>query len=178
MANRSKKVVLSARIEPYLKAALEMLAAAKNQKIVKLLETFLEVGLEATQVTSPFHQGDGTKISYLSLFSAIWSEDEVLFKVRAGVLGPEYAGEVIWRQAMVATNTYFQGDLDLYGDLNGLDGKAGYSAEVCWQYDINIDLIREEWPLIEEYVSFVENNKPFAPSYEDYKRMREQSGAK
>ena len=176
MANRSKKVVLSARIDPYLKAALEMFAASQNKKIVKLLENFLENGLDAMDVDSPFlTQGNGnSKISFMSLFTAIWSEDEVLFKVRAGVLGPTYAGETMWRQAMVATD--FKGETDLYGDLNGYAGKFGYSLP--WKHSLNLELIREEWPLIEGYVAFVENNKPFEPSYDDYKKMRAKSDAK
>ncbi|MGV8887714.1 MAG: hypothetical protein ACOH2P_06590 [Pseudomonas sp.] len=179
MANRSKKVVLSARVDPYLKAGLELLAASQNQKIVKLLETFLQNGLEDASVNSPFHAhaDKREKISFMNLFKAIWTEDEVLFKVRAGALGPEYAGETTWREACVATGCdHFKGDVDLYGNLNGYEGKFAYS--VPWSYELNIELIREEWPLIEGYVSFVENNKPFEPSYDDYKRMREQSDAK
>lgn len=179
MANRSKKVVLSARIDPYLKAALEMFAASQNQKIVKLLETFLENGLDASEVDNPFpgSKNGGEKISFMSLFTAIWSDDEVLFKVRAGVLGPAYAGETTWREAMVVTGgDYFKGETDLYGDLNGQAEEFGYSPP--WKYSLNLDLIREEWPMVEGYVAFIENNKPFSPSYDDYKRMRVDSDAK
>ena len=179
MANRSKKAVLSARIDPYLKAGLEMLAASKDQKIVKLLEAFIQNGLERAIVVSPFHTPDYTpqKISFMDLLKAIWTEDEVLFKIRAGALGPEFAGETTWREARVATRCdYFKGDVDLYGNLNGYEGKSAYS--VPEHYSLNLDLIREEWPLIEGYVSFVQNNKPFEPSYDDYKRMRVDSDAR
>lgn len=179
MANRSKKVVLSARIDPYLKAALEMFSASQNQKIVKLLETFLHNGLDDMSVVSPFHsQANGVReISFMNLFTAIWSEDEVLFKVRAGGLGPTYAGETTWREAMVATGCdYFKGQTDLYADLNGYAIKNGYAPPS--RYFVNLDLIRAEWPLIEGYVAFVENNKPFEPSYDDYKKMKAESEAK
>ncbi|CAI8856464.1 Phage protein [Pseudomonas jessenii] len=181
MANRSKKVVLSARIDPYLKAALELLAASRSEKIVKLLESFIENGLYDIEVTAPVvlnraNQGH-EKVSFMNLFTAIWSEDEVLYKVRAGVLGPQYAGETIWRQALVASvEDCFKGADDLYGDLNGLTKKLGFSISGC--YKLNMDLIREEWPIIESYVAFVENNKPFEPSYTDYKKMLANSKAK
>lgn len=181
MANRSKKVVLSARIAPYLKAALEMFAASQNEKIVKLMETFLESGLDEVNVVSPFHSDvkGGTKISFMTLFTAIWSEDEVVFKIRAGLLGPDYAGETMWRQAMVASGCErFKGVTDLYEDLNGWASRKGSGWVAPRPHFLNLEVIREEWPLIEDYVAFVENNKPFEPSYEDYKRMREESDAK
>lgn len=179
MANRSKKVVLSARIAPYLKAGLELYASAEKVKIVKLLEEILEAALEDANVQSPFHdsRGERVEISYINLLTAIWTEDEVLFKLRAGVLGPRYAGETTWREAMVATGCdYFKGDVDLYGDLNGYEEKFGY--DVPWSYQLNLELVREEWHLIQDYVAFVENNKPFEPSYDDYKSMRAKSEAK
>ena len=179
MANRSKKVVLSARIAPYLKAGLELYASAEKVKIVKLLEEILEAALEDANVQSPFHdsRGERVEISIYNLLTAIWTEDEVLFKLRAGVLGPNYAGETTWREAMVATGCdYFKGDVDLYGDLNGYEEKFGY--DVPWSYQLNLELVREEWHLIQDYVAFGENNKPFEPSYDDYKSMRAKSEAK
>ncbi|OFJ43301.1 hypothetical protein BJN42_21795 [Pseudomonas koreensis] len=179
MANRSNKVVLSARVDPYLKAALELLAASQKEKIVKLLETFLENGMHDFYVVNPFlpKGGEAEKTSFMNVFTAIWSDDEVVYKLRAGVLGPQYAGETAWRQAMVVTGDhYFKGADDLYGDLNGLSEKWGYKAE--YNYFLDLEKVRSEWPLIEGYVSFIENNKPFEPSYEDYKRMHQQSKAK
>ncbi|ROL66735.1 hypothetical protein BLX41_23065 [Pseudomonas protegens] len=178
MANRSKKVVLSARVDPYLKAALELLAASRKEKIVKVLETFIENGLQDLSVINPFlHEKPRTKISFMNVFVAIWTEDEVLYKVRAGALGPDYAGETLWRQAMVVVgHDYFKGDHDLYGGMNGLTEKWGYKAD--YNYSLNLELVRSEWSTIEDYVAFIENNKPFEPSYEDYKKMRDQSRAK
>jgi hypothetical protein len=77
---------------------------------------------------------------------------------------------------VVTGDHYFKGADDLYGDLNGLSEKWGYKAE--YNYFLDLEKVRSEWPLIEGYVSFIENNKPFEPSYEDYKRMHQQSKAK
>ena len=186
MANRSKKVVLSARVDPYLKAALELAAVSRKEKIVKLLETFVESGLYDLDITKPFllqvdkkgkSEKLGDKISFMSLFTAIWTDDVILYKIRAGVLGPEFAGETVWQQAMVATGDhYFRGEDDLYGDMNGFSQKSGYSVVV--KYGLNLELIRKEWPIIESYVSFIESNKPFDPGYDEYKSMLEKSLAK
>ena len=54
MANRSKKAVLSARVDPYLKAALELLAVSRNEKIVKILESCLENGMNDRIIANPF----------------------------------------------------------------------------------------------------------------------------
>ena len=50
MANRSKKVVLSARIEPRLKAALDIAAMKLEDKVVKVLEDFVADGLKRITV--------------------------------------------------------------------------------------------------------------------------------
>ncbi|MDD2110645.1 hypothetical protein NP554_02360 [Pseudomonas asiatica] len=177
MANRSKKVVLSARIDGYLKAGLEMYAASREQKIVKVLETFLETGLDESYVDSPFHDSKRTlqRITYLDMLKAVWSEDEILFKVRAGALGRDYAGETAYRQAMTAI-ACFPGEVDLYGDLNGYIKQYGYeSPRECL---IDLERVRADWHLIEDYVAFLENNKPFEPTFGDYLAMREKSESK
>lgn len=175
MANRSKKVVLSARVDPYLKAAMELLAASQKEKIVKLLETFIENGLNDWYVKNPFK--DGEKTPFLNVFTAIWTEDEVVYKLRAAVAGSNFAGETLWRQGLVVLgDSYFKGTEPLYGDLNGLGEKWAYKPDR--EYLLNLQLIREEWQLIEDYVTFLENNKPFEPNYADYKKMRKDSSVK
>lgn len=172
MANRSKKVVLSARVDPYLKAALELMAASQKEKIVKLLETFIENGMNDWYIANPFK--DGEKAPFLNVFTAIWTEDEVVYKLRAAVAGAQFAGETLWRQGLVVlSDDYFKGTEPLYGDLNGLEEKWKYKPDR--EYRLNFDLIRQEWPLIEEYVTFLENNKPFEPAFADYKKMRRDS---
>lgn len=179
MANRSKKVVISARIDPYLKAAIDTAAAAQNEKIVIVLESLIVDGLNEFFVPNPFRGGDGGEgghANFMCVFEAIWSEDEVLFKLRAGAVGAEFAGDTAWRQArVVLASDYFKGDYDLFGDLNGLTPKDGSVIET---YLIDFELVKNEWPLIEGYVAFLENNKALAPSYDDYKKMIVPPGAK
>ncbi|WP_044267619.1 hypothetical protein [Pseudomonas fluorescens] len=176
MANRSKKVVLSARVDPYLKASLELAAAAKNQKIVKMLETILESGLDDLMIDSPF-EGESERISFMLAFTAIWSESEPLYKLRAGTLGPKFAGEhLAFTAIIVHASNYFDGDFDLFGDLNGRVGNAGLKPR--HKYMINLELLEKEWPTVERYQDFLMTNKPFEPSYEDFKRMLKASEAK
>lgn len=175
MKNRSKKVVLSARVEPYLKAALDLYAVSKNEKIVKVLELFIESKLEDINIRNPLRgvKGAREKISFMTMFTAIWSEDEVVYRLRAGLLGPEMAGERDWRIALMATSGLFDGDYELYGDLNGLGERL--KLEPRERPSINLELVKREWDLICGYVDFLENNKPFSPTYQDYKRMHESS---
>lgn len=179
MANRSKKVVLSARVDPYLKAALELAASSRNEKIVKILEACVENGLNDRTVKNPFkpRSKDQETISFMIAFTAIWSENETLYKLRAGALGPDFAGEELGMIAMLITgDKYFDGECDVFGDLNGSIEKYGFQPKR--RPLVNIELVEQEWPIVEEYVRFLASNKPLEPSYEDYKKMREQSKTK
>ncbi|MGW8462465.1 hypothetical protein [Pseudomonas sp. CLCA07] len=176
MANRSKKVVLSARVDPYLKASLELAAAAKNQKIVKMLESILESGLDDLIIDNPF-ESETPKISFLFAFTAIWSESEALYKLRAGTLGPKFAGDdLAFAAFIIHSSNHFKGDFDLFGDLNGRINNA--NIKLSHKYMINLELLEAEWATVERYISFLAMNKPFEPSYEDFKRMLEASEAK
>jgi hypothetical protein len=178
MANRSKKVVLSARVDPYLKAALELLAASRNEKIVKILESCLENGMNDRTITNPFKAPQKLeKISFMVAFTAIWSENETLYKLRAGTLGPDFAGEELSTVAMfINDDKYFDGEFDVFGDLNGSTDKFGFKPRM--QPRVDLALVEKEWPIVEEYVRFLANNKPLQPGYSDYKSMRAQSLAK
>lgn len=173
MANRSKKVVLSVRVDPYLKAALELLALSKNEKIVKILENCLENGLNDREIRNPFKSRDKhqDKVSFMIAFTAIWSENEILYKMRAGTLGPDFAGEELsFISMLVRGDGYFSGDYDLFGDLNGSTETFGFTPQT--RPKVNLELIEHEWPILEEYSRFLANNKPFQPSFEEYKKMR------
>ncbi|WP_433769360.1 hypothetical protein [Pseudomonas putida] len=177
MANRSKKVVLSVRVDPYLKAALELSAVSKNEKIVKVLETCLESGLNDREIPNPFKPRDANqeRISFMIAFTAIWTESEALYKLRAGALGPGFAGEELATAAMlVLGDNYFRGDTDLFGDLNGAAKTFGFTPKT--RPMVNLLRVEEEWSVVEEYVRFLANNKPLAPDYKDYKRMRTNAG--
>jgi hypothetical protein len=173
MANRSKKVVLSVRVDPYLKAALELFAASENDKIVKVLELCLENGLTDRDIRNPFKPRDKAqeKISFMIAFTAIWSDNEVLYKMRAGTLGPDFAGEELSFISMIVLgHSYFDGDYDLFGDLNGSAETYGFKPKT--RPMVNLELLEKEWPILEEYCRFLANNKPFQPGFEDYKKMR------
>ncbi|WP_281211903.1 hypothetical protein [Pseudomonas fulva] len=178
MANRSKKVVLSARIDPYLKAGMELAATAKNEKIVKMMEEFIETGLAVMTVDNPFLAiGSRTeKTSFMLIFKCIWSEDEAVYKMRAGGLGPAFAGEYLFAlHQIVFSEEYFRGEDDLYGDLNGFKEKLKLTPP---KRPVNLKRIRDEWSTINDYCEFLSNNKPFFIQYLDYKRMAEESKAK
>ena len=84
MANRSKKVVISARITPYLKAAIDMAAAAQNEKIVTMMEALLEQGLNDDTMASLRKMINPNVLAMLQLTggSPIWIPDESITAIR------------------------------------------------------------------------------------------------
>lgn len=111
----------------------------------------------------------------MTAFTAIWSDNEILYKLRAGSLGPDFAGDELAIIAMfVNGRKYFDGDFDVFGDLNGAVETLGFKPRM--RPMVNLPLVEEEWHIVEEYVKFLANNKPFEPDYEDYKRMRSKAG--
>ncbi|WP_312974600.1 hypothetical protein [Stutzerimonas nitrititolerans] len=177
MANRSKKVVLSARVDPYLKAGIDLLAAAQRVKMVALMERFLEFGLEESQVENPFASKKNTpKISFLLVLQAIWTDDEVLFQLRAGALGAKISGDDIFDASFVVLSLevdYFAGEDDIFGDLNGLTSRMGLAPVV--PFKVNLPLVKEEWDSILAYVQFLKQNKPFQPTFDEYKTIMAKS---
>ncbi|MCE0943042.1 MULTISPECIES: hypothetical protein [Pseudomonas] len=168
MANRSKKVVLSARVEPYLKVGIELAAVARNEKIVKLLENFIEVGLNDLQIDDPFIVTKTEKTSFMAVLKCIWTDDEILFKLRAGGLGVDFAGEELcFIYNNVLSEKYFHGDYSLYGDLNGLAKRFNWHPPAIQKVDLQ--KIKDEWLLINAYCQFLITNRPFYLDYEEYK---------
>jgi hypothetical protein len=181
MANRSKKVVLSARVDPYLKAALEMAASSRNEKIVKLLEAFVGDGLEGITIDRPsFFKTPGIagkKINLMMLFKSIWTDDEVLFRLRQGILSPALAGEEAHLEAWVVyQQEEFKGDDDVFGNLNGMTER--YEFSVAETVTVNLNAVKDQWPLIQQYVRFLLNNKPFEPTYAEFKQMANKAESK
>lgn len=176
MANRSKKAVISARIDPFLKAGLELAATTQNEKIVALLECGIQGVLSTTLVDDPFGETADAKTSFLQLMKNIWSEDEVIYKLRVGSLGYKYADmETVDVATLVANNIYFMGDFNLFGDLTVGRKKIGYFPAEIW---LDLDLIRDEWDLISGYVKFIERNKGLDVDYNGFKSMIKNSGSK
>lgn len=174
MANRSKKVVISARIEPRLKAALDIAASKLDEKIVTVLETFVEEGLSGIFVEkNPFCGGllpESSQINFMEVFDAVWDDDEVLFKLRAGTIGAAFCGERLSRQAQVVIGSdYFKGEYDLFGDLNGYTEIWG--GEIEKQF-VNLELVKREWAYIDEFVTFVDMNGLTELSYDFFKVMK------
>lgn len=176
MANRSKKAVISARIDPFLKAGLELAATTQNEKIVALLECGIQGVLSTTLVDDPFGETADAKTSFLQLMKNIWSEDEIVYKLRVGCLGFKYADmEVVDMATLVANSSYFMGDFNLFGDLNLSRKKISYfPSEIL----LDLDLVREEWDLISGYIKFIERNKGLDVDYDGFKSMIKNSGSK
>ncbi|HCT7937619.1 TPA: hypothetical protein OT881_005845 [Pseudomonas aeruginosa] len=165
MANRSKKVVLSARIDPYLKAGIELAASSSREKIVAFLEYCIRNGMSSIAVNNPFVEAD-VKVPFEMFFSSVWSDDEVLYKLRVGCLGPEYADRTLVEVGLiVVAEKHFAGDYDLYGDLNGNAAKLGYKAK---RIMIDLEKVRMEWDVINEYAEFRIKNGRINVSYDKY----------
>jgi len=169
MANRSKKAVISARIDPFLKAGLELAATTQNEKIVALLEYGIQGVLSTTLVNDPFGETADAQTSFILLMKNIWSEDEVVYKLRVGSLGFQYADlETVDMATLVANDEYFKGDFKLFGNLKVNREKVKYfPAEIS----LNIDLVREEFGVIADYVKFMQRNKGLNFNYHGFKKM-------
>lgn len=166
MANRSKKVILSARIDPSLKAGIELAAASQKEKIVAFLEYCIQGGLSTLVIADPFGKERGKQTAFSLFHSSVWSEDEVVYKLRVGYLGPDYAPlDLVDAAAVVNSEKCFSGDYDLYGDLNGNVKKLDLIAP---NVRVNIDKIKREWKLILEYVEFKKKNIHLNVDYEKY----------
>ncbi len=170
MANRSKKVVLSARIDPFLKSGMDALSAFTNQKIVKLLETLIENGLNDRVVKNPFSDSPENKdLPLMRLLKAVWSEDEILYQLRLGVLsrlGVKCTSEdVSVITAEVLDNERFKGECDLFDGVTGLSKEAG---NIRFKYMVDIGRVRDEWKSLNTYSMFSRNNRPLAISYDQF----------
>ena len=80
MANRSKKVVLSARIEPRLKAALDIAAMKLEDKVVKVLEDFVADGLKRITVDGGLQRVFSEKSLLIILSTSYGISEITLFK--------------------------------------------------------------------------------------------------
>ncbi len=170
MANRSKKAVISARIDPLLKAGLEMAATSQREKIVALLEYGISGVLTSTAIADPFSGEKGTQTAHLLLMQKVWSDDEVVYKLRIGSLGFLYADkETVDIATLVTTDEYFKGDFDLFGDLNGLlDPEIDQTVPKML---LDLDRVKAEWDFVFGYVQFVYRNRGLKSNYHDFKTM-------
>lgn len=175
MANRSKKVVLSARVPPYLKAGLDILSTIKNKSSVSIIEEMLETELNEEYIRVPLTlsidlHSSGKMMSISDLLTYIWDDDEILFNLRLGYLGENIASKDLEKLVdIVSINPIYEGEFPLFGDLNGkaLDSMFEPLPDVY----INLYKIKDDWSLLKSYVVFLEKNKPLAPSLDQYKKM-------
>lgn len=170
MANRSKKVVLSARIDPFLKSGIDVLSELTNEKIVKLLESFIESGLNDQVVKNPFSDSPENKeISLMQLLQSVWSEDEILYQLRLGVLSKLgvkcSSDEVCVITATVLENKRFKGERDLF---DGVTTLSKGPESVRFKYMVDIGRIMDEWETLKTYSVFSKNNRPLTISYDQF----------
>jgi hypothetical protein len=170
MANRSKKVVLSTRIDGHLKAGLDLLAQSEDQTVVRVIERLVEDLLISSMVEVPFlKNGVKTTCSVMKVVDTLWTEDSFLFKIRIGSLGGIFTNnEVSFAANQILNNPDFAGEFDIYDGTDNLYENLGKPER-----DIRIDLekAKEEWPYLSMYLAFLEKNKPMQPSYEEFKKL-------
>ncbi|AZS50386.1 hypothetical protein DM558_06175 [Entomomonas moraniae] len=175
MANRSKKVVLSARVPSYLKAGIDITSTCLNKSTVSIIEEQLEDLIDTTSITFPVVLSSERfarreRLSIRKLMSYIWNDDEIIFKLRIGIIGDHIAGSILSRVADWACNDLFKGEYPLFGDLNGHLTQNPEEFDVIEKH-IDLEKVRAEWDTLNAYMEFLEKNKPLNPSYEQYKKM-------
>ncbi|MDX9677011.1 hypothetical protein [Pseudomonas zeae] len=169
MANRSKKVVLSTRIAPYLKSGLELCARARNMKIVETIEELIEHALMTNSIDSPFPDKNGVrgKASVLSVVEWLWNDDPIIYTLRLGFISDQLVDRETYVVCAETTTARFKGDFDLFEEPR----KRATYQDVYKTTALNIEKIREEWEDLCAYAKFVEANKPLKIDYEDFLRM-------
>lgn len=171
MANRSKKTVLSARIEPYLKDGLELYARLRGKKIVEALEETLEEVQQGFRVRNPF-RADGntfeTKVALSTLIAWIWSDEPILYRLRLGFMGSEYCdAETFLIATEVMGNERFRGVNDIFDSTKKQTRHFGFEFDVIYP-KVNIGRVLEEWKHLEEYAQFAIRSRPAMVQYDDY----------
>lgn len=172
MANRSKKVVLSVRVDPYLKDALDLLAKKQNKKIVETVESLIRDAVEEIRVINPFLPWLDPKkskdISLQRLMGLIWSDHPIIYKLRLAHLSHEYLDEPTYIACcQVWSNECFIGNDDIFLYTRQILGVP----EAVPAPKLNIGIVTSEWGILMGYGEFVVSNKPLIVTYEQYKKM-------
>ncbi|NNA48360.1 hypothetical protein HBO18_30035 [Pseudomonas lactis] len=169
MSNRSKKVVLSARVAPHLKDGLELYARVKNIKIVEAVEELIERALEEVNIESPLRStsGDRSKVPVSTIISWLWDPDPIIFKLRLANVSPDLVDKETYLAYVETTSDRFKGDVDIFEDVR----KRATYRDVYHKASINLERVREEWADLVAYAKFIEANKPIVVDYEDWLRM-------
>jgi hypothetical protein len=177
MANRSKKTVLSVRIEPSAKAALDMLAAIRQESLPVVIEELLSQAFEQQAILAPpfikkTHVSPSGTIGLGHLMRFIWVDDPELFKLRLHLLEPTALSE----RDQTVTGTVFK-NLDIFrGDDHLFDGKARQMVSDSPAIPkLSLSLVRLYWPLLNEYARFLATNS-MNVSFADYVDLLRKSG--
>ncbi|OEO23090.1 hypothetical protein AX279_22455 [Pseudomonas sp. J237] len=171
MANRSKKVVLSARIEPYLKDGLELYARLRHMKIVEALEDILELAQDSLNINNPFLKPEKeaykNKVALSGVVSTIWSSDQVIYTLRRGYIGNHMCDELEYLVVAETMSRRFAGDFDIFEQAKKKYSKS--EKEWCLAYPrIDIEKVRAEWPYLQRWAEFAIKSKPAVVDYDDY----------
>lgn len=172
MANRSTKVVLSVRVKPYLKDALDLLSKSKNKKIVETVEQLIDAAIEETKIKSPFwalmDPKETREISIHEFLNLLWSTDPIIYKLRLSNFGDDYLDEPLYKACCeVWENEYFYGDDDIFSETRKT---SGFPLAIPLP-NLNLQKIRQEWKILTGFGDFSISNKPMIVTYEQYKKM-------
>lgn len=174
MANRSKKVVLSARIEPYLKDGLELYARLNKMKIVEALEQILEDAQTSHGVQNPFIKKGGhphkTATTIHGLISHIWSPDSAIYLLRRGYIGSHMCDEREYLMAVETMSKRFSGGFDIYEEAKKKYAEYGHEWIMAYPL-IDLEKVKAEWPYLQKWAEFAINSKPAVVDYSDYLRI-------
>lgn len=174
MANRSKKTVLSVRIDPPAKAALDVLAAVRGESLPAVIEDLLYKAFAHEKIAPPAllkpniltNRGE---VSISTLIQFIWSADSALFKLRLHLLDPSTLNE----RDQTITGTVFQ-NLEIFGGEDVIfDEHALKIIEDSPAIPkVSLERVRRYWPVLTEYARFLSANamKVSLPDYIDLLR--------
>ena len=149
MASRSKKTVLSVRIDPVAKASLDVAANMHKQSTTKFVEQLIETVMRQ-QVAPP----TGEKVELGPLIASLMTDDDLIYKLRLYAVLPEglSAKEQVILKAVFDNPNIFEGT-DQYLPPSIAQPKKTPCTSV------SIARVRLFWPLLAEYADFMSNNE-------------------
>lgn len=148
MASRSKKTVLSVRIDPVAKAALDAAANMHNQSTTKFVEQLVEA-----VVCQKVFPSAGVGVALGELIAALLDDDELIYKLRLHTLLPAAlsAKERVMLKAVFDNPLIFAGT-DQYLPVGMAQPEEGTSGGV------SVARVRLFWPLLLEFADFISHN--------------------
>ncbi|WP_370601063.1 hypothetical protein [Pseudomonas nitroreducens] len=162
---RNRTEMLSLRLTPHLRAGLEVMAALRKANLSKTIASALSAALEREKVPMPNILRGSAEMTLDKLLELIWSEDEMLFKLRMYYVLPEglATGDHDAIAVVVSNQHLFSGSTNIFWGQSENVLPANQDVPT-----FDIEKIRDSWRMLRRYVDFVRDNDDLRVSFETF----------